>query len=91
MDYAFCAYAPAAEQGVVLVAFDEATVGKYSTNVVGMRRELVLCLENAAEMALGLRYHRALSVTHYYRKKKKIGELVVRNLRFPDRRHDCCL
>ena len=38
-----------------------ATAGKYTISVVGMRRELVLCLGNAAEMAHGLhQYRRAL-------------------------------
>jgi hypothetical protein len=62
MDYACLAYITAAELAAALVAFDEATVGKYATNVAGMRRELVLCLGNAAEMALGLhQYRRALA------------------------------
>ena len=61
MDYACLAYVSAAELAAALIAFDEATAETYGANVAGMRRELVLCLGNAAEMALGLhQYRRAL-------------------------------
>lgn len=62
MDYACLAYVTAAELAAALIAFDVATAGKYAASIVGMRRELVLCLGNAAEMALGLhQYRRALA------------------------------
>lgn len=61
MDYACLAYVTAAELAAALISFDVATAGEYANNVVGMREELVLCLGNAAEMALGLhQYRRAL-------------------------------
>jgi len=62
MDYACLAYVSAAELAVALIAFDKATARKYAANVTGIRRELVLCLGNAAEMALGMhQYRRALA------------------------------
>ena len=60
------AYGTAAELAVALVALDAATSGKYFINVVAMRRELVLCLGNAAEMTLELhQYPRALAMLCY--------------------------
>jgi len=73
LDYACLAYTTAAELAAALIAFDEATTGvttngfdskyhgKYSQQLLGVRKELVLCLGNAAEMCLGLqKYERAL-------------------------------
>ncbi|KAJ3488908.1 hypothetical protein NLJ89_g11577 [Agrocybe chaxingu] len=61
MDYACIAYFTAAELAAALVAFDRATDGLYRNNIAGMRREVVLCLGNAAEMALLLKqFQRAL-------------------------------
>ncbi|KAJ6616435.1 hypothetical protein B0H10DRAFT_2036985 [Mycena sp. CBHHK59/15] len=54
MDYAGFAYSSAAELAAALVAFDTATDGKHAECIRGVRKELILCLGNAAEMALGL-------------------------------------
>lgn len=60
-DYACVAYLTAAELAAALVAFDEATQGVYVSQLAGVRRDLVLCLGNAAQMALNLKiYDRAL-------------------------------
>lgn len=62
MDFAGFAYSCAAELAAALVAFDEATDGKYRDLLHGARKELVLCLGNAAEMAIGIKhFKRALS------------------------------
>ena len=55
MDYACFSCVTTPELAVALVAVWHGvttTAGKYSTNVVGMPRELVLCLGNAAGMAV---------------------------------------
>ncbi|KDR68426.1 hypothetical protein GALMADRAFT_231393 [Galerina marginata CBS 339.88] len=57
MDYACIAYFTAAELAAALIAFDVATEGNYSQQLAGVRRELVLCLGNGAEMALGLQHY----------------------------------
>lgn len=56
-DYACVAYFTAAELAAALVAFDDATQGAYSLQLAGVRRDLVLCLGNAAQMALNLKHH----------------------------------
>ena len=61
LEYACFAYTAAAELAAALVAFDNATQGTYRMEIMGVRREQVLCLGNAAEMALGQEfYDRAL-------------------------------
>lgn len=57
-DHAGFAYATAAELAAALIAFDDATGGKYESLIRGTREELVLCLGNAAEMSLGMKRHR---------------------------------
>ncbi|GJE85415.1 hypothetical protein PsYK624_014940 [Phanerochaete sordida] len=44
-------YRQAAQLAAGLVAFDGATHGRWAPQLVGVRRELVLCLGNAAEMS----------------------------------------
>ncbi|RDB30501.1 hypothetical protein Hypma_007254 [Hypsizygus marmoreus] len=62
VEYAGFAYSSAAELAAALVAFDVATKSKYRDVVRGVRKELVLCLGNAAEMALvAQQYERALN------------------------------
>jgi hypothetical protein len=53
LEHACFAYESAAELAAALVNFDEATQGLYQKELMGARREQVLCLGNAAEMALG--------------------------------------
>jgi hypothetical protein len=53
LEHACFAYKSAAELAAALVNFDEATQGLYQKELMGARREQVLCLGNAAEMALG--------------------------------------
>jgi hypothetical protein len=61
LDHACFAYKTAAELAAALVYFNKATQGLYQQEVSGAGREQVLCLGNAAEMALGLElYDRAL-------------------------------
>lgn len=57
LDHACFAYCAAAELAAALVAFDVVTKGSYSQHLEGARREQVLCMGNAAEMALGLGEH----------------------------------
>ncbi|KAJ7255269.1 hypothetical protein C8J57DRAFT_1437127 [Mycena rebaudengoi] len=54
IDYAGFAYCSAAELAAALVAFDTATASRHAQCIRGVRKQLVLCLGNAAEMALGL-------------------------------------
>ncbi|EGO03466.1 hypothetical protein SERLA73DRAFT_45690 [Serpula lacrymans var. lacrymans S7.3] len=62
LDYARVAFTSAAELAAALVAFDDLTRGKYSEEVHGARRELVLSLGNASEMAMRkTQYQRALN------------------------------
>jgi hypothetical protein len=59
--YAAVAYSTGAELAAALVAFDRATNGKWADSIRGAHKELVLCLGNAAELALVLKkYRRAL-------------------------------
>ncbi|KAI6119216.1 hypothetical protein EV401DRAFT_1963372 [Pisolithus croceorrhizus] len=51
-DSALPAFTTSAELAVALVAFDTHTQGQYSNEIVGARRELVIALGNASEMAL---------------------------------------
>lgn len=51
-DYARAAFMSAAELAAALVAFDSHTLGQYSKDVLGARKELALALGNAAEMAI---------------------------------------
>lgn len=44
-------YRQAAQLAAGLVGFDEATRGHWNSSIIGMRKELVLCLGNAAEMS----------------------------------------
>lgn len=61
MDHAGFAYSSGAELAASLVAFDVASKGEWEAQIRGARKELVLCLGNAAEMALGIqRYRQAL-------------------------------
>lgn len=53
LDYACTAYTTAAELAGSLIAFNLASQGLYQEEISGLRREQVLCLGNAAEMALG--------------------------------------
>ncbi|KAF6757661.1 hypothetical protein DFP72DRAFT_845614 [Ephemerocybe angulata] len=55
-DFACFEYWSAAQLAAAIVEFDEVTNGKYQDLVVGVRKELVLNLGNAAEMALVLKY-----------------------------------
>ncbi|EIW83528.1 hypothetical protein CONPUDRAFT_52764, partial [Coniophora puteana RWD-64-598 SS2] len=57
-----CAYfASAAELAVALIALDAHTEGEYTADVRGARKQLVIALGNAAQMALNLgQYQRAL-------------------------------
>lgn len=48
---ALLAYVPATELACCLLEFDSVTSGKYSREIRGARKELVLCLGNAAEMS----------------------------------------
>lgn len=48
---ALLAFVPAAELASCLLEFNVVTSGKYSEAIRGARKELVLCLGNAAEMA----------------------------------------
>ncbi|KAK7685472.1 hypothetical protein QCA50_011336 [Cerrena zonata] len=48
---ALLAYVPAAELSCCLLEFDRVTGRKYSREIRGARKELVLCLGNAAEMS----------------------------------------
>lgn len=52
-------YRQTAQLAAGLLAFDEATHGRWAPAVVGMRKELVLCLGNAAEMSNRLRDYKA--------------------------------
>lgn len=62
MDFAGFAYSSGAELAAALVAFDVASKGEWEAQIRGARKELVLCIGNAAEMALGLqRYRQALN------------------------------
>lgn len=61
LGHAYFAYASAAELAAALIAFNNATQGLYLEEISGAKREQVLCLGNAAEMALGQGlYDRAL-------------------------------
>jgi hypothetical protein len=61
LGYACFAYITAAELAAALVTFNNATQGLYQEEISGAGREQVLCLGNAAEMALGQDlYERAL-------------------------------
>ena len=61
LEHACFAYTAAAELAAALVTFDNTTQGTYRMEIMGVRREQVLCLGNAAEMALGQEfYDRAL-------------------------------
>ena len=61
IDFAMQAYSTAAELAVSLIMFDHVADGGYKNQLEGVRRELVLCLGNAAEMGLGHeKYERAL-------------------------------
>ncbi|KAI6042029.1 hypothetical protein EDC04DRAFT_3059043 [Pisolithus marmoratus] len=51
-DLALPAFTSSAELAAALVTFDTQTQGQYSNEVVGARRELVIALGNASEMAL---------------------------------------
>ena len=53
LDEARFEYWGAAQLGAALLAFDDVTNGKYESDVRGARKELAICLGNAAEMALG--------------------------------------
>jgi len=53
------AYVPAAELASILLQFDEATNSTYSENIRGARKELVLCLNLAAEESLKLQEYEA--------------------------------
>lgn len=60
-DYARVAYTSAAELANTLVALNNATSRTWALQMRGVHKELVLCLGNAAEMALRLKqYKRAL-------------------------------
>lgn len=70
LDYACVAYTTAAELAGSLIAFNVASQGSYQEEVSGVRREQVLCLGNAAEMALGqglyeLALYYALAAVNY--------------------------
>ncbi|KAH7905185.1 hypothetical protein BJ138DRAFT_1165257 [Hygrophoropsis aurantiaca] len=61
-DFARAAYTSAAELAAALIAFDRHTQAQYAQDVKGARKELVLALGNASEMALrSKRYHKAVS------------------------------
>ncbi|KII92611.1 hypothetical protein PLICRDRAFT_172683 [Plicaturopsis crispa FD-325 SS-3] len=51
-EFAGATYQNAAELALALVAFDDATNGQFSATLKAARSEVVLCLGNAAEMAL---------------------------------------
>ncbi|KAF7979073.1 hypothetical protein HWV62_43569 [Athelia sp. TMB] len=57
-DYACAAYTGAAELAAALCAFDAATGGEYAGEMSGVREELVLCLGEAAQMALEMDHWR---------------------------------
>ncbi|KAF7966481.1 hypothetical protein HWV62_38166 [Athelia sp. TMB] len=57
-DYACAAYTGAAELAAALCAFDAATGGAYAGEMSGVREELVLCLGEAAQMALKMDHWR---------------------------------
>lgn len=60
-DYARVAYTSAAELAHTLITFNDATSRLWDRRLRGVHKELVLCLGNAAEMALRLKqYKRAL-------------------------------
>lgn len=54
LDYAGFAYSTAAELAAAVIAFNIASKGKYKDFSRGAAKELILCMGNAAEMALGL-------------------------------------
>ncbi|KAF9239310.1 hypothetical protein BU15DRAFT_46822 [Melanogaster broomeanus] len=56
-DVARTAFTDAAELAAALVAFDTHTQGQYRKEVTGARKELVLALGNASEMALRRQHH----------------------------------
>lgn len=61
LDFAGFAYSSAAELAAAVVSFNIASKGKYKDFARGAAKELILCLGNAAEMALGLgQYGKAL-------------------------------
>ncbi|KAH7925032.1 hypothetical protein BV22DRAFT_1089743 [Leucogyrophana mollusca] len=61
-DHARAAYTSAAELAAALVALDTFTQGQYNGEVKGARKELVLALGSASEMALrSKKFHKALS------------------------------
>ncbi|TEB13965.1 hypothetical protein FA13DRAFT_1748169 [Coprinellus micaceus] len=49
-------YWSAAQLGAALVEFDQVSNGKYTNLISGSKKELALCLGNAAEMSLGQEY-----------------------------------
>lgn len=53
---------PGAELNYCLLALDAACGGQWTENIAGARKELVLCLGNAAEMSIRLRQHEAALV-----------------------------
>ncbi|KAF9239311.1 hypothetical protein BU15DRAFT_62067 [Melanogaster broomeanus] len=64
-DVARTAFADAAELAAALVAFDTHTQGQYRKEITGARKELVLALGNASEMALRRQHHQqALHFSH---------------------------
>ncbi|KAJ8517784.1 hypothetical protein ONZ45_g5035 [Pleurotus djamor] len=61
LDWAASTYASSAELAAAILAFDEATDGKWSHHLAGAREEIVKSLGNASEMAFQRRkYRRAL-------------------------------
>ncbi|KAF9226366.1 hypothetical protein BS17DRAFT_749768 [Gyrodon lividus] len=64
-DFARTAFTNAAELAAALVALDTHTQGQYSKEIRGARKELVLALGNASEMALRRQhYQQALNFGH---------------------------
>ncbi|EIW77041.1 hypothetical protein CONPUDRAFT_109504 [Coniophora puteana RWD-64-598 SS2] len=59
--YACAAYTSAAELAAALIALDTHTSGTYATEIRGARKQLVVALSHASQMALNLKhYERAL-------------------------------
>jgi hypothetical protein len=55
---ALAAYTSAAELAAAIIAFDNATQHRFAQSISGVSRELVLCLGDAVETALGVNQNR---------------------------------